>query len=388
MKPRVAWYTPQVLPYSQTFVTNQLAALGDEIDSLLIGVETVPDIPPPANTWVLESDAPYARFHTLLFKATRFSPVLRSALRDFSPSVLIAHFLQCGWRVSKMARSTRVPLAVMCHGSDVLTLHGPKRGKAWSARRLTANWQRFTEETAFFLAASEYLGSRLLEAGVPPSKLAVHYIGVPIPEETALGGAGARSGVLFIGRLVENKGCAHLLSAVAEISRSRRVEVTVVGDGPERQALERQAGQLPSGAKVCFAGKLTQQEVSFLITQHRLVCVPSTEVASGASEGLGLVACEAAAHGRPVVAFDTGGLRETLIHGVTGLLVPPKNITELAEALHAVLTDDATAESLGRAGRKFATDHFDVEVQSRRLMELLAARNLISGGLPEEVWQA
>ncbi|WP_405722866.1 glycosyltransferase [Streptomyces sp. NBC_01537] len=378
VKPRVAWYTPQVLPYSQTFVANQLAALRG-VDSRLFGVESVPDIAAPGKAWVLESDCTFGRIQSLLFKATRRSPALHGALKEFDPSVLIAHFLQCAWRVSQVAKSVGIPLAAMCHGSDFLTLRGSRRHQSWSTRQLAGNWRVFIEEIPLFLAASAFLRNRLLEAGVPSSRVAVHYLGVPIPDGAGLGSAKERSGVLFVGRLVENKGCGLLLTAVGRLASGRRVDVTVVGDGPQRSALEKQAADLPSSAKIHFVGKLQQDAVFRLMRQHRVLCVPSTEVASGASEGLGLVACEAAAHGRPVIAFDTGGLRETLIHGTTGLLVPPRNVGELAEALEAVLSDDSLADAMGRAARQLATERFDLSVQGHRLHELLVTRDLISG---------
>ncbi|WUH89648.1 glycosyltransferase [Streptomyces sp. NBC_00433] len=384
MRSRVAWYTPQILPYSQTFVASQLAALRG-VDSTLFGVDVVPDIEVKGRTWVLGVDRPFGRAQATVFKATRRSPALCAALRAFDPDVLIAHFLQCAWRIAHVAKNVRVPLAAVCHGSDLLTLQGSRRQQSRSTRQLAANWRRLVDEVQLFLPVSEFLGNRLLESGVPSARIAVHHLGVPIPSGLDLGSAGERSGVLFVGRLVESKGCDLLLQAVADLARGRQVEVTVVGDGPQRSALSKQAAGLPSRARIRFLGSLPQEAVFRLMRQHRVVCVPSTDVASGASEGLGLVACEAAAHGRPVIAFDTGGLRETVIHGTTGLLVRQRDGRNLAEALEILLSDDTMAAEMGRAARRFAVEKFDLSRQGRRLFEKLLARGLItSDGKREE----
>ncbi|MCQ4079690.1 glycosyltransferase [Streptomyces sp. RB6PN25] len=347
------------------------------MDAALFGVDVVPDIEVRGTTWALGSHRPFGRSQAILLKATRRSPALCGALRTFAPDVLIAHFLQCAWRIAHVTKNAGVPLVAMCHGSDLLTLRGSKRRQSRSTRQLAANWMRFVEDVRLFLPVSEFLGTRLLESGVPPSRVAVHYLGVPIPSGDDLGSAAECSAVLFVGRLVESKGCDLLLQAVGDIARGRRVDVTVVGDGPQRSALLKQAAGLPPGARVRFPGSLSQRAVFALMRQHRMLCVPSVDVASGASEGLGLVACEAAAHGRPVIAFDTGGLRETLIHGTTGLLVQRRDRRNLAEALEAILSDDAMAEAMGHAARQLAVEKFDLSRQGRRLFEKLLANGLI-----------
>lgn len=376
---RVAWYAPQVLPYSETFVADQLTAMPG-VHSALFGVDLVRDIEVPSKTWVLRRDCHFGAFQSLLFKATRRSPALRAALRDFHPDVLIAHFLQCAWRIERVAESAGLPLVAMCHGSDLLALSGDGRHQHRGTRQLDANWAKFVDSVSLFLPVSRFLGDRLVGSGVPPSRVAVHHLGVAIPDDSDLQSAGDRTGILFVGRLVENKGCDFLLRAVGKMAHGgRQVDLTVVGTGPQKSMLMKQAAQLPAGANVHFSGSLPHQAVSSLMKAHRVVCMPSVEVASGISEGLGLVACEAAAHGRPVVVFDTGGLPETVIHGVTGLVVMPRSADSLASALDTLLVDDAVADSMGKAAREFAIQEFNVATQGRRLRDLLSVHKLIPG---------
>jgi len=376
MRSKVAWYTPQVLPYSQTFVANQLEAMPG-VETNLFGINRVPGNEVRGTAWVLDDDAALGRLQAMIFKASRWSPSLHAALRAFSPDLLIAHFLQGARRIAPTAEHLGVPLVAMCHGADVLTLHGGGRGQSLGMRQLAADWPRFVEGVRLFLVVSEFLAQRLVEAGVAPSRMTVHYLGVPIPQGADLGSAAERRGVLFVGRLIERKGCDYLLQAVQEIARGRRVDVTVVGDGPERSALLKQAAALPTGAKVRFLGSQPEERVFRLMKEHRVLCVPSVDVASGDSEALGLVACEAAAHGRPVVAFDSGGLREVVVHGATGFVVRQRDTRGLAEALEAVLADDRLADAMGRAARQLAVEKFDLNRQGHQLRELLSTQGLL-----------
>ncbi|MFI5687275.1 glycosyltransferase [Streptomyces sp. NPDC051636] len=378
MRPRLAWYTQEVLAPTQTFVADQLVATEATMGAKLFGVDLMPGIEVPGPTWVMGRDCVFGSVEAVMWKAMRRSPRLRSALKNFEPDVLIAHCLHYAWRVSRLTESLGVPLVAMCHGSDVLTIRG-RHHRPRSMRQLSRNWARLVGKVRLFLPVSRFLGDRLVALGVPPSRVVVHHLGVALPDRYRLGSAGDRAGVLFVGSLIENKGCDFLVRAVGRLAREgRRVSVTVVGDGPQRGALQRQAAELPSGASVRFLGTLPHAAVLSLMRQHRLLCAPSVEVASGAGEGLSLVACEAAARGRPVVAFDTGGLSEVVCHGETGLMVPPRSVEGLADALGMVLADDSMAHTMGQAARKRAEQRFDLFVQAGRLREVLTQHGLMS----------
>jgi glycosyltransferase involved in cell wall biosynthesis len=378
MRPRLAWYTQEVLPPTQTFIANQLVVTKGAIGAKLFGIDRFPGTVVPGPSWVLGRDCPFGAAEAVVWKATRWSPRLRAELKSFEPDVLISHYLQYAWRVSRLTQSLGVPLVTMCHGSDVLTVQG-RHHPTRSMRQLSRNWERLLDQVQLFLPVSRFLGNRLIALGVPPSRVAVHYLGVALPDRNRLECAGERSGVLFVGNLIENKGCDLLIRAVGRLARGRRrIDVTVVGEGPQVGALRRQAAELPSGVRVRFLGSLPHAAVLELMGQHRLLCAPSVEVASGASEGLSLVACEAAAHGLPVVAFDTGGLPEVVCHGETGLVVEPRSVGGLAEALEMVLDDDSTALAMGRAARRVAEQRFDLFAQAARLREVLAAHGLVT----------
>lgn len=158
----------------------------------------------------------------------------------------------------------------------------------------------------------------------------------------ATGAQSARSGVLFVGRVVPAKGLDVLLRAMALVD----VPLTIAGDGWSRPAAERLAAELGIASRVRFTGWLSAEQLARVYREAQIVALPSLW-----PEPFGLVGLEAMAYARPVVASVTGGVRDWLEHGVTGLGVPPGDPAKLAEALGALVADRALGERMGRAGR-------------------------------------
>ena len=150
--------------------------------------------------------------------------------------------------------------------------------------------------------------------------------------------------MLFVGRLAAQKGVATLLDAVPLLRT--RAAVVLVGDGPQRAALERQAGHLGPD-RVHFQGFVPHAEVPAWLTAADVLVLPSIY------EELGSVLLEAMAAGLPVVASAVGGIPDAL--GDAGRLVPPSDPVALAAAVDELLDDPALAAELGEAARRRAT---------------------------------
>ena len=127
--------------------------------------------------------------------------------------------------------------------------------------------------------------------------------------------------VLFVGELVSHK--RPELAVEAAIAAGRRIKL--VGDGPERGRL-----QLSYSGKADFLGALPDDELARLYAGAQTLVVPNVEE-------FGIAAVEAQAAGRPVVGIDAGGVRETVLPGQTGLLVPPDDVTALAAAASSAM---------------------------------------------------
>jgi glycosyltransferase involved in cell wall biosynthesis len=171
---------------------------------------------------------------------------------------------------------------------------------------------------------------------------------------------GSRDGqrLLFVGRLSAQKGIEHLLHALAAMKTQAAVDI--VGDGPNRSSLEELAKQLGIAPRIRWHGQISHSDLPRFYQRASAVVVPSID------EGLGLVAVEALLCETPVVAFDSGGLRDVIQHEKTGLLVKPGDRVALASALDDILARDGRGIDLGRAGRLYALSAFAPESVARR----------------------
>jgi L-malate glycosyltransferase len=138
--------------------------------------------------------------------------------------------------------------------------------------------------------------------------------------------------------------------ALAQVRRSRPAVLVLVGDGPERDAVEALASSLGCRAAVGFAGE--RRALGSLFAHADLFLLPS------AQESFGLAALEALASGVPVVASRVGGVPEVVSHGKTGVLVPSGDPAAMAGAVLALLGEPSRRAAMGRAARAAALARF------------------------------
>lgn len=157
--------------------------------------------------------------------------------------------------------------------------------------------------------------------------------------------------ILYVGRLVEQKGVEYLLRAVYYVrEKFPDLRLKIVGDGPLRDALESLSTNLTLSGQVEFLGWKTGQELVRLYQKAMVVVVPSIY------EPFGMTALEAMACGRPVVASKTGGLKDIVEHKTTGFLAEPKDELDLAQWLMTSLTSSDLRDRMGKAGHEYVRD--------------------------------
>jgi len=242
-----------------------------------------------------------------------FARAARRAARD--ADVVHAHWLPS----ALPAIATRKPFVVQLWGSDVELARRAK----WAARRLLRRARLVLCPSEALASAARDLGAR--DVRVVPS-------GVAIPEDVVRPDDPPH--VLFVGRLSEEKGVLELLEATQGIPR------VIVGDGPLRD-------RVPDAV-----GFVRPSELSRYYERAAVVVCPSRR------EGYGVVAREAMAHGRPVVAAAVGGLVDAVEDGVSGLLVPPRNVPALRSAIERLLVDGELRSRLGASARATARERF------------------------------
>jgi glycosyltransferase involved in cell wall biosynthesis len=183
--------------------------------------------------------------------------------------------------------------------------------------------------------------------------------------------------VLFVGRLVEKKGCRYLIRAMQQVqSQFPFARLVIIGDGPERASLELQARE--AGIQCEFRGAQSSQVVRRELSSARVFCVPSVKAKTGDSEGLGIVFAEAQALGVPVVSSLHGGIPEVVSDGVTGLLAPERDHERLAQHIIRFFSDDTFWNDCSRKAVSWVADNFDLQKQTAQLEEIY--RNVIQTG--------
>lgn len=167
----------------------------------------------------------------------------------------------------------------------------------------------------------------------------------------------------YVGRLSEEKGVAHLIQAIARMSGSpRRVRAIVVGDGPQRAALEQRARERRVAADVTFAG--FQADTAPWYSAMDAFVLPSL------TEGTPMALLEAMASGVPVIASEVGGVPAVVAHGQNGLLVPPADAERLAEAMRRFVSSPALREDLAARGVQAVRGRYDVSTWVRNVRDV------------------
>jgi phosphatidyl-myo-inositol dimannoside synthase len=231
-----------------------------------------------------------------------------------------ADVVHAHWLPSALpAMKTRTPFVLQLWGTDVELATRAR----WAARPLVRRARIVLCPSGALADAARELGAR--EVRVVPG-------GVAIPE--TVGQADDPPHVLFVGRLSEEKGIMEFVEATEGIPR------VVVGDGPLRERVREAVGFVPPS------------QLGPYYERAAIVSCPSRR------EGYGVVAREAMAHGRPVVASAVGGLLDAVQDGVTGIRVPSRDPMALRAAIEHLLADAALRQRLGEAARDVARQRF------------------------------
>ena len=218
-----------------------------------------------------------------------------------------------------------------------------------------------------FLPNCEYFAGRVRALGCPAQRTTVFRSGLDARQFPLRRAPPAGEGIVRIGavgRLVEKKGLAYAIRAIAALAPAwPGIQLDIVGDGPLRAELEHLIRELGVARRVRLRGALPAPEVAAFIRGCHLFLAPCVEAANGDMDGPVNVLKEAMATGLPVVATRHGGIPELVQDGVSGVLVPERDANALARAIRDLLTHPARWHGMGRAGAAFVRAHYDLEEQ-------------------------
>lgn len=286
-------------------------------------------------------------------------------IRTLKPHVLHTHTAKAGavGRAAAVLAGADRPKVVVhtFHGHVLRGYFTPQVTEAF--RQLE---RRFARVSDALIAVSPEVRDDLVRLGIaPPGKITVIRLGLDLDGRIRAGNDEARSVrerfaipadrflVGWLGRMTEIKRVDNLLAALATLRlRGVDADVMLVGDGPLRDVLEQRAAALGIAAHCHFAG--FSEDVAPYLAAFDTVALTS------ANEGTPVTLIEALAAGRPVVSTDVGGVADVVEHGVSGFLVPPGDVAEIAGALEQLAGSPELRCEFGRAGRAHVLPRYSV----------------------------
>ncbi len=171
--------------------------------------------------------------------------------------------------------------------------------------------------------------------------------------------------VLFVGNLIPRKGLFFLIESAKKIVKQQPdIKFLIAGEGPLKNPLARSIQEENLTDNFKFLGRVDEKLLPLLYNSSDVFVLPSIQ------EGQGIVLLEAQASGKPVIAFDIGGVKEVVRNGETGLLVKLGDSDALTDALMELVENKALREIMGASGRKFVVDNFTWDVCAQKMLEV------------------
>ncbi|MFU8776369.1 MAG: glycosyltransferase [Roseovarius sp.] len=293
-----------------------------------------------------------ATLYQLIYLAE--AAVLAQHLRARGLTHLHNHIAKSSCTVAMlMSEMSGIPYSFTLHGPDIF--YEPYRWRLdekIARARFVACISHFARSQAMAFSEPEHWHKlHIVHCGVDPARY--DHPATPAPAH-----------LLFVGRLAAVKGVPMLFDALRDLSKDHpALHLTLVGDGPERAALERRAREMGLTSRITFAGYKSQAEVAELLRAATALVLPSF------AEGVPVVLMEAMAARVPVVTTRIAGVPELVEDGVSGLLVPPGDGHALQVAIARLLYDAHLCRDMGEAGRM----RVEAEFASHREAAWLAA---------------
>lgn len=224
-----------------------------------------------------------------------------------------------------------------------------------------------------FLPISEYWKEILIGLGCNGDRIVVHHMGVDCERlnfRVAKYDKSLPIKILTIGRLVEKKGVEYGIHAVARLCRKYNLEYNIIGSGPLMNRCEATIAEFNVQNKIRLLGAKDSAEVHKMLNRSHIFLCPSVTDEGGNKEGIPVVLMEAMATGLPVLSTWHSGIPELVKDGVSGFLVPERDVDALEEKLIYLIEHPEKWAAMGRAGRDLVERHFDINKLNDQLIKI------------------
>lgn len=238
-------------------------------------------------------------------------------------------------------------------------------------------WRHFImqifQDADYLIGCSTYSRDKVVEMGIQSAKIHTVFPGVDVhrfhpvdrlarqrirrelglPEDAPI--------LLTISRLVARKGHDYVLLALRRIlKRYPMLVYVIVGEGRHRDALYAMVKEHNLSDNVRFVGEVADKELPLFYQAADLFIMPNRDI-NGDVEGFGIVFIEASASGIPVIGGKSGGARDAIEHGSSGVLVNPVDVEEISNVVIQILSNESSLSNMGRLGRQMVEDKYSWE---------------------------
>jgi glycosyltransferase involved in cell wall biosynthesis len=217
-------------------------------------------------------------------------------------------------------------------------------------------WKTWHEQVSLFIVPSRFARAKFIEAGVPENRISIKPNFIPDPGVHNQVLSKQRTGVLYVGRLSQEKGLRTLIEAWRDLT----IPLRIAGDGPQMDELRDTAPD-----SVALLGRLTSEQVYAEMARAALLVMPSN-----CFEGLPVTLIEALACGLPVAASRIGALQEVVLEGKTGRTFEPGNAIDLTRTMRSMLADPDGLADMSRAARTCYEENYTAATNLEMLLAI------------------
>jgi colanic acid/amylovoran biosynthesis glycosyltransferase len=294
---------------------------------------------------------------------------LLCALSRIDACVLHIYFGQIAVHLLPLIRAWNKPSIVSFHGADV-TVEMNKPAYRQATREMLA-------AVKLVLVRSESLRRALTELGCDETKIALQRTGIPLEEfpfrerSFPSRSRGSEWRLVQAGRLIEKKGLPVTLNVFAVfLDRYPNATLTIAGEGPLLDELQKLTRELNIEERVSFTGFVSQEQLREIYYRSHIFLHPSQIGRDGNQEGVPNSMLEAMASGLPVFATEHGGIPEAIENAVSGVLVPEHDHEALSRALLSATQDLIFLSRIARSAAEVVRKNFDLRTQAQRLDDI------------------
>jgi colanic acid/amylovoran biosynthesis glycosyltransferase len=354
------WYLPPTMGY----IYDQMLALGPERSVVFAAHPVQPERFPFDRVYILPPSVEEKNLRPSdRVTCPPFHAVWRPIVTAERVALLHVHDGRIAPAFLPLAKYHHIPIATTFLGRDVTA-------NLDDAHYVNALRFLFSQGDVFTVMSQD-MARQVQRLGCPAHKIRVIHHGIPLSRFPFVPRRAPEDGpavILTAGRLIPKKGPDDLARAFALVCRRHpHVRLRIIGDGPLRLEVETILSDTGVRDRVAFLGRLEPVEVAEEMRRAHLFCLPSRVGPDGDSEGIPNVLKEAMATGLPVVSTYHAGIPELVEDGVSGYLVPERDVVALADRLCQLVDAPEGWEALGRAGRAKVEAVFSLDAVARQL---------------------